>query len=543
LTAQRAISPAHALGAAALLTGPTVLAFFSGGFFDRPRLWAALVACGLVLLVALTVTPPLPRPRAARLALAGVVALAVLSGLSSLWAASAGPALDDAQRLIAYAGVLIAGSALLRPRELARAVEPAVALGALIVVGYGLAERVLPGVIELSSSASGGGRLEQPLTYWNAMGALAALGLTACGRLTGDPTRPRRLATAAAAATPVLAAGLYLTFSRGALVAVFLGFGLLLAIAPDRAQGRALVVCLAAGAVACVFAALLPGVRHLDEAAGTREAGGAALGVALTFAAAGAGLALGGARKRTGGALSRRTLAAAYLTVLVAVAFAVGVTSAENPPAAQGARSARLASLESNRYSYWRVAIESFADNPLAGAGAGGFRYEWRLRRDLPEAVRDAHSLYLETAAELGLAGLAALALFLGGIAACAVAVRRSDPLLAAGPAALVGTWAGACALDWHWEMPAVTLPALLAAGALLARADALSALSREDRPAARATRPDQGWQAGERDPGEHDDGDLRGVPEARQPEAERARHSDDEHGRQQHERRPAPGA
>ena len=83
------------------------------------------------------------------------------------------------------------------------------------------------------------------------------------------------------------------------------------------------------------------------------------------------------------------------------------------------------------------------------------------------------HSLYFETAAELGLAGLLGLGLFLGGVAAAALAVIRRDRLLAPGLPALIGVWALACALYWHWEMPGVTLPALVAAGTLLARADA----------------------------------------------------------------------
>ena len=49
-----------AVAAACLLIGPTVLAFFSGGYFDEPRLIAALVAWGLVLALALTGPAPLP---------------------------------------------------------------------------------------------------------------------------------------------------------------------------------------------------------------------------------------------------------------------------------------------------------------------------------------------------------------------------------------------------------------------------------------------------------------------------------------------------
>ena len=50
-----------ALGRAAivgtLLGGPMVLAFFSGGYFERPRLWALAVAWSLVALTAVVVPP------------------------------------------------------------------------------------------------------------------------------------------------------------------------------------------------------------------------------------------------------------------------------------------------------------------------------------------------------------------------------------------------------------------------------------------------------------------------------------------------------
>jgi hypothetical protein len=79
--------------------------------------------------------------------------------------------------------------------------------------------------------------------------------------------------------------------------------------------------------------------------------------------------------------------------------------------------------------------------------------------------VRDAHSLYLETLAELGIVGfLAVLALF-GGVAACV----RDQAAIGAGLAA----WAVHAGVDWDWEMPALTLVAVLLAGAAIARADA----------------------------------------------------------------------
>ena len=68
---------------------------------------------------------------------------------------------------------------------------------------------------------------------------------------------------------------------------------------------------------------------------------------------------------------------------------------------ARGATTARLGSIESNRYAYWRVAGHMFASHPLRGEGSGSFGVEWLQRRKIPEAAQDAHSLYIETAGEL----------------------------------------------------------------------------------------------------------------------------------------------
>ena len=103
--------------------------------------------------------------------------------------------------------------------------EPGLAAGTLVVVGYGLAERMLPGLLHYAHSVSAEGRLEQPLTYWNAMGELAALGFVLCARLAGDRGRRPALRAAAMAASVPLALGLYVSFSRGALFAGLAGLG------------------------------------------------------------------------------------------------------------------------------------------------------------------------------------------------------------------------------------------------------------------------------------------------------------------------------
>jgi hypothetical protein len=293
----RALSVAAAGG---VLVGPTAVAFASGGFFDTPRLVAGMVACALVLAAAVAAPRPLPGGLPGRLALGGLAGLTAWAAVSLAWAPLGGPAIDDVQRLVLYTASLTAAAAWLRGRWAARATEPTLALGALVVVAYGLSERLLPGLLDFEGSQSAEGRLEQPITYWNAMGTVAALGLVLCIRLAGSPGRPALLRAAAAAGMPTLAAGLYLTFSRGGIAAALLGFGLVVVLAPDRTQARALAVCLAAAVLACLWAAVLPGVRDLEDATGTREAGGAALGVLLALTAACSAAALRRARGSPG---------------------------------------------------------------------------------------------------------------------------------------------------------------------------------------------------------------------------------------------------
>ena len=180
-------------GVAGLAALPTALAFFSGGFFDKPRLIAAIVVWALVAVTALAGLLSLPGSLSGRAALAGLALLSAWTLASIAWAPLAGRALDDAQRVLLYLGTFLLATALLRPREVARLLEPWLAAGVAIVVGYALAGRLLPGIVHAEPSRQAFGRLDQPLTYWNALGAMAALGLVLCARLAADPDRPRAL--------------------------------------------------------------------------------------------------------------------------------------------------------------------------------------------------------------------------------------------------------------------------------------------------------------------------------------------------------------
>jgi hypothetical protein len=192
----------RALAAAApLLALPLVLSFFSGGYFDQPRLIAGLAACAALPLTAVLAPRPLPATTAGRCSVAGLALLAAWTALSIAWAPLHGRAVDDASRVALYLVVFVVAVAVLRGPA-ARVVEPGLLAGIVLVCCYALSERLLPGLVDLDSSRSAAGRLEQPLTYWNAIGVLAATGLVLAVRGAGDATRPQWGRTAAAAGPP-----------------------------------------------------------------------------------------------------------------------------------------------------------------------------------------------------------------------------------------------------------------------------------------------------------------------------------------------------
>ena len=457
-----------------LLAGPSALAFFAGGYFDEPRAWAGLGAWILVAVGVLAQPRPLHPGRGAWLAIGGLGGLAAWTLLSIVWAPIAGDAYHAGQIAVLYLGALLAAMVLLRTGAARRAVEPALAAGTLIVIGYGISERLLPGLLSFARSVSAQGRLEQPLTYWNAIGELAALGFVLSTRMAGDAARPARLRIAAGAACAPLGLGLYLSFSRGALFAFAAGLVALIVVAGRREQLRAIVVSVAAGAGAALAAAPFPGVTSLTGALPTRERQGAiTLGLLAVIVLAAGFVQWRLVRREQPAALRlpRRAPLIALVTICAGLGLAIVVGAKESRTQSQAlsAGATRYVTLKSNRYAYWRVALRAFEAEPLRGVGAGGWAVYWLRLRPIDEGAQDAHSLPFQTAAELGLVGLALLAAFLAGIALAARDAYRIAPAQAAGPIAAFIVYVAHAPLDWDWQMPAVTLVALVLAGALLA--------------------------------------------------------------------------
>jgi O-antigen ligase len=282
-------------------------------------------------------------------------------------------------------------------------------------------------------------------------------------------------ALAAACGVP-LATGVYLAYSRGALAAAAVGLLVVVAFALTRAQLRASVAAVGFGIVAAACSSAFAGVASLE---GTRRERDGAIVLLVLLGLAGLA-ALVGWRSRApepegppGWTRAVRP-AAVCVVALVAAGLIVGGLGEKASPTdiARTAGAARLTNVSSNRYDYWRVALIGFRDHPLRGVGAAGFRVLWLKQRDVDESVRDTHSIEFEMAAELGLVGLLTLALLIGGTAAAAREALRRDRAAAAGLSAALLAWLLHASIDWDWQLPAVSLPAIALAGALIALAE-----------------------------------------------------------------------
>ena len=474
---------------AALIAGPTVLAFFSGGYFDEPRAWAG-VGAWIVVVIALIAAPEaLPRGRSAWIALGGLGAFAAWTLLSVTWAPIAGDAYHYGQIAFLYLGVLLAGALLLRSPKAAVLAEPGA--GARCADRGRLRDLRTPaaGPVALRSLGQRRGPAGAAADVLERDGELAAIGVVLCASLGGNAIRPRALRAAAAAACAPLGLGLYLSFSRGSLFAAAAGLVTLVVVAGRREQLDGAAVALGAAVLAALASAPLHGVTSLAGSLATRESQGAIALVALIVIASAAAvfeLRLAARRPAAPVRLPRRSPLIAVAAIACGLALAIVVGAKEHSGAPLGAGATRFVSLQSNRYDYWRVAVRAFEAEPLHGVGAGGWAVYWLRYRTISEFAQDAHSLPLQTLAELGLVGVALLLAFLGGLGVTALRALRRSPALAYGPIAVLVAYFAHAPLDWDWEMPAVTMVAMVLGGALIALAGAASQSSSAMRGASR---------------------------------------------------------
>jgi O-Antigen ligase len=274
---------------------------------------------------------------------------------------------------------------------------------------------------------------------------------------------------------------LYFTFSRGAWLAGFAGLLVLVALDSRRLQLAATALCvLPWPALGVALASRSHALTRQSSILPSAAHDGHRLALELVVLAAGAAataIALQHVERRAVFSRWARLAFTAALIAAVLAAVGAGIARYGSPPTiarkaydsfTSPAKSttdlnARLFSLSSNgRTDLWHVAWQEVRAYPLGGGGAGSYARYYVAHRHTIAQVQDAHSLYLETLAELGPVGLALLLALLALPIVVATRLRR-HPFVPVAAAAYAVFLVHAIA-DWDWELAGVTLAALFCA-------------------------------------------------------------------------------
>jgi len=356
------------------------------------------------------------------------------------------------------------------------------------------------------------GRLVDPTGYANATAALMAIGILPALVLASRRELPAALRIAAMIAAGPLLGIFVLTQSRGGVAALALVVALAILLIPGRLR-LLIPVALVALAVSFALDPLLDvraaAVGDGDSAAALDSAARALIAMTVALGLVAGAYVLADTRLRISAATVRRASVASGLALLAAVVAAAAaialsgvdpdgwvsdrVEDFKTPDYSrlESERTRFTGDLGSNRYDYWRVSADVFAERPLLGSGSGNFIAPFLERRRANKATIYAHSLWLGALAQMGAIGFLALAGFLAALLLALVRVARSLGaqrwlvVSAALPFAYVVIHASA---DWIDAFPAVVAPAF----ALVAAAAGLRSTTRI--PAGRGGRSGSLW-------------------------------------------------
>jgi tetratricopeptide (TPR) repeat protein len=446
-------------------------------------------------------------PGAVRAATLLLAAFTAWSYATIAWADDGGAALEGANRTLVYL-VAFALFALWPQRA-----ETAAWVLGLWTLGIGvlaLVTLVRVGTAGDPASLFGGDRLTWPAGYANAAAATWLMAFWPAVAFAASARVPWALRGVAAALAVVLLDVALLSQSRGSVLALPVCVVLFIAFVPGRLRHLAALV-----PIAGLAAAALPRVLDLGDALDGGDAGAisdaasSVLVLVLVVAAVAGALVAAAAAWETlrppavATAARIRTGWRALVVAGAAVAAIGGLVAIGNPVDRvdsawasfkggyddnTGSDNRLTAGLGSNRYDFYRVALDVFGDHPIAGVGGDNFFQDYLARGDSTETPRYPHNLALRTLEQTGLVGtLLLLGAFAAALAAAWRALRLADPLAAtvAGGAALAfAYWVVHGMTDWFWEWAGLGAPAF----ALLGLACALA--PRRPRAGATPARP-----------------------------------------------------
>jgi tetratricopeptide (TPR) repeat protein len=466
---------------------------------------------GLVVLALLTITTVALRarlaelPLAVKLALASFAAYTAFSYLSILWAGVPGDAWEGANRTLLYVLVFALFATW---RQYGTSAALLLCVWTLSLIGLALF------VLLHVDAASGAGlqvlfpgaRLTYPSSYANANAAQWLMAFWPALLLVRTRELHWSLRGLLAGGAVLLAEVALLSQSRGSLYATPVVLVLVFVLLPQRTRTFAVLIPIAAGIAAAARPVLHVGndlnkheeVVHATLHSAVTATLLASVAVALVVAVAAAiesRVKLSTATQTR----TRRAVGAIAIAALVAV-LAGGWAAAGDPIArvrhgwdtfkggyaANSSGGDRLTSgLGSNRYDFYRVALDEFKAHPLVGIGADNFQQAYLVKGHSEETPRYPHSVELRVLTQTGLVG-ALLALLGLGAALVAVAragllrrARRADPLgasVAVAALAGFGYWLVHGSFDWFWEFAGLGAPAFALLGLACALAPARAA-------------------------------------------------------------------
>jgi tetratricopeptide (TPR) repeat protein len=447
---------------------------------------------GLIVLALLAMTVWIVPPRlheltpTVRIALGCLAAYTALSFLSILWAGTPGDAWEGADRTLLYLLVFAlfvgwrqrgaSAAALLLLWTLALTVLAAVA--ALHIAGASSSELV---------SLIPGGRLGYPTGYPNANAAQWLMAFWPALLLARSERLHWALRGLLAGSAVLLAQVALLSQSRGSLYATPVMLVFVFALLPGRVRTFALLVPVVAGIGASAHAVLAVGDHLRDGEVVPATLHHAVAAIFVAAAAVALAVALGAAiesrsslsepnRKR----FQTGVTAGAMIALLAVIAG--GLAVAGNPVKrvekgwdsfkggyGQQTGSRLVSGLGSNRYDFYRVAIDEFLAHPIVGIGADNFQAQYLVHGRSEETPRYPHSVELRTLTQTGLIGaLLALTGLISALVACARAARVGEPLarhVAAAAVAGFAYWLLHGSIDWFWEFAGLGAPAFALLG------------------------------------------------------------------------------
>jgi O-Antigen ligase len=457
-----------------------VWAVHDGGYDAETWYWGALAALGLLAATAIVLGGSLRLHRAGAVAISLFGLYVAWSYLSITWAQSPGDALQGSNRALLY--LLVFALMLLLPWT------PKAALVALLtfVIGVGVIGVVLLFRLAAQSDVASlviEGRLSAPTGYFNATAALFTVGalpavVLATRRELPGPLRGLLLAFACTDLQLAL-----IVQSRGWLFTLPLVLLATIALVPDRLR-------VVAAAIIPIVGAVVPLHRLFDvyqQASGAAlthaagRAGQAALLICLAAFVLGTLLAWGDSliTQPSVSRAGKRAIGVTLSVIAVAGAGGTFVVATHGHPAKFIVRQwngfshtqvnfsshSHFGDVGSGRYDFWRVALDAVLAHPIGGLGQDNFADYYVTHRRTNEEPSWTHSLELRLLAHTGFVGLGLFVAFLVAAGRLAYRGRRQPDGLTraiAGAALLpLVVWLIHGSVDWFWEMPALTVPAL----------------------------------------------------------------------------------